>query len=166
MKKLLQLIINGASLVLSIIALFLGFAPLAANYTASIGGHSTTANIDNSDSLFVMLSDSESLKGVGIVIIIFLALVVVLSALVVVANLLKKSCKYEWTINAGVALLSLIAGILYFAIPAITNGSLKVGGVTINGTIGLAAGPVFAAIFALVVAAINVLPVLKALLKK
>ena len=73
MKKFLNLILNGAGAVLAIVALFLGFAPVAASVTTSGLGSSTTINADDSNSLFKMFTEDGGSKfvGVGVVIIIF-----------------------------------------------------------------------------------------------
>ena len=127
MKKFLNLILNGVGAVLAIVALFLGFAPVAASVTTSGLGSSTTINADDSNSLFKMFTEDGGSKfvGVGVVIIIFLVIAILAIGLLIAAEFLKKSCKWEWIINIGVCVLMVIAGILYFAIPEITKEKLK-----------------------------------------
>ncbi len=147
MKKFLNLILNGAGAVLAIVALFLGFAPVAASVTTSSSGSSATLTEDNSNSLFGMFTEDNGSKfvGVGVVIIIFLVIAILAIGLLIAAEFLKKSCKWEWIINAGVCVLMVIAGILYFAIPEITK---VIGNVTTT-KINLAGGPIVAGIFSL-----------------
>ena len=147
MKKFLNLILNGVGAVLAIVALFLGFAPVAASVTTSGVGSSTTINADDSKSLFGMFTDDNGSKyvGVGVVIIIFLVIAILAIGLLIAAEFLKKSCKWEWIINVGVCVLMVIAGILYFAIPEITK---VIGNVTTT-KINLAGGPIVAGIFSL-----------------
>ena len=147
MKKFLNLILNGVGAVLAIVALFLGFAPVAASVTTSGLGSSTTINADDSNSLFKMFTEDGGSKfvGVGVVIIIFLVIAILAIGLLIAAEFLKKSCKWEWIINIGVCVLMVIAGILYFAIPEITK---VIGNVTTT-KINLAGGPIVAGIFSL-----------------
>lgn len=147
MKKFLNLILNGAGAVLAIVALFLGFAPVAASKTTSSSGSSTTLTVDNSNSLFGKFTEDGGSKfvGVGVVIIIFLVIAILAIGLLIAAEFLKKSCKWEWIINVGVCVLMVIAGILYFAIPEITK---VIGNVTTT-KINLAGGPIVAGIFSL-----------------
>ena len=147
MKKFLNLILNGVGAVLAIVALFLGFAPVAASVTTSGVGSSTTINADDSNSLFGMFTEDNGSKyvGVGVVIIIFLVIAILAIGLLIAAEFLKKSCKREWIINVGVCVLMVIAGILYFAIPEITK---VIGNVTTT-KINLAGGPIVAGIFSL-----------------
>ena len=147
MKKFLNLILNGVGAVLAIVALFLGFAPVAASTTTSSSGSSTTLTVDNSNSLFGMFTDDNGSKyvGVGVVIIIFLVIAILAIGLLIAAEFLKKSCKWEWIINVGVCVLMVIAGILYFAIPEITK---VIGNITTT-KINLAGGPIVAGIFSL-----------------
>ena len=149
MKKFLNLILNGAGAVLAIVALFLGFAPVAASVTTSGLGSSTTINADDSNSLFKMFTEDDGSKfvGVGVVIIIFLVIAILAIGLLIAAEFLKKSCKWEWIINVGVCVLMVIAGILYFAIPEITKTTL--GSSTATAKINLAGGPIVAGIFSL-----------------
>ena len=149
MKKFLNLILNGAGAVLAIVALFLGFAPVAASVTTSGLGSSTTINADDSNSLFKMFTEDNGSKfvGVGVVIIIFLVIAILAIGLLIAAEFLKKSCKWEWIINVGVCVLMVIAGILYFAIPEITKTTL--GSSTATAKINLAGGPIVAGIFSL-----------------
>lgn len=147
MKKFLNLILNGVGAVLAIVALFLGFAPVAASKTTSSSGSSTTLTVDNSNSLFGKFTEDGGSKfvGVGVVIIIFLVIAILAIGLLIAAEFLKKSCKWEWIINVGVCVLMVIAGILYFAIPEITK---VIGNVTTT-KINLAGGPIVAGIFSL-----------------
>ena len=147
MKKFLNLILNGVGAVLAIVALFLGFAPVAASVTTSGVGSSTTITVDDSNSLFGMFTEDNGSKfvGVGVVIIIFLVIAILAIGLLIAAEFLKKSCKWEWIINIGVCVLMVIAGILYFAIPEITK---VIGNVTTT-KINLAGGPIVAGIFSL-----------------
>ena len=147
MKKFLNLILNGVGAVLAIVALFLGFAPVAASVTTSGVGSSTTITADDSKSLFGMFTEDNGSKfvGVGVVIIIFLVIAILAIGLLIAAEFLKKSCKWEWIINIGVCVLMVIAGILYFAIPEITK---VIGNVTTT-KINLAGGPIVAGIFSL-----------------
>ena len=147
MKKFLNLILNGVGAVLAIVALFLGFAPVAASTTTSSSGSSTTLTVDNSNSLFGKFTEDGGSKyvGVGVVIIIFLVIAILAIGLLIAAEFLKKSCKWEWIINVGVCVLMVIAGILYFAIPEITK---VIGNVTTT-KINLAGGPIVAGIFSL-----------------
>ena len=147
MKKFLNLILNGVGAVLAIVALFLGFAPVAASVTTSGVGSSTTINADDSKSLFGMFTEDNGSKfvGVGVVIIIFLVIAILAIGLLIAAEFLKKSCKWEWIINVGVCVLMVIAGILYFAIPEITK---VIGNITTT-KINLAGGPIVAGIFSL-----------------
>ena len=147
MKKFLNLILNGVGAVLAIVALFLGFAPVAASVTTSGVGSSTTINADDSNSLFGMFTEDNGSKfvGVGVVIIIFLVIAILAIGLLIAAEFLKKSCKWEWIINIGVCVLMVIAGILYFAIPEITK---VIGNITTT-KINLAGGPIVAGIFSL-----------------
>lgn len=147
MKKFLNLILNGVGAVLAIVALFLGFAPVAASVTTSGVGSSATINADDSNSLFKMFTEDNGSKfvGVGVVIIIFLVIAILAIGLLIAAEFLKKSCKWEWIINVGVCVLMVIAGILYFAIPEITK---VIGNVTTT-KINLAGGPIVAGIFSL-----------------
>ena len=147
MKKFLNLILNGVGAVLAIVALFLGFAPVAASITTTSSGSSVTLTEDNSNSLFGMFTDDNGSKyvGVGVVIIIFLVIAILAIGLLIAAEFLKKSCKWEWIINIGVCVLMVIAGILYFAIPEITK---VIGNVTTT-KINLAGGPIVAGIFSL-----------------
>ena len=147
MKKFLNLILNGVGAVLAIVALFLGFAPVAASVTTSGVGSSTTITADDSNSLFGMFTEDNGSKyvGVGVVIIIFLVIAILAIGLLIAAEFLKKSCKWEWIINVGVCVLMVIAGILYFAIPEITK---VIGNVTTT-KINLAGGPIVAGIFSL-----------------
>ena len=149
MKKFLNLILNGAGAVLAIVALFLGFAPVAASVTTSGLGSSTTINADDSNSLFKMFTEDYGSKfvGVGVVIIIFLVIAILAIGLLIAAEFLKKSCKWEWIINVGVCVLMVLAGILYFAIPEITKTTL--GSSTATAKINLAGGPIVAGIFSL-----------------
>ena len=149
MKKFLNLILNGAGAVLAIVALFLGFAPVAASVTTSGLGSSTTINADDSNSLFKMFTEDNGSKfvGVGVVIIIFLVIAILAIGLLIAAEFFKKSCKWEWIINVGVCVLMVIAGILYFAIPEITKTTL--GSSTATAKINLAGGPIVAGIFSL-----------------
>ena len=149
MKKFLNFILNGAGAVLAIVALFLGFAPVAASVTTSGLGSSTTINADDSNSLFKMFTEDNGSKfvGVGVVIIIFLVIAILAIGLLIAAEFLKKSCKWEWIINVGVCVLMVIAGILYFAIPEITKTTL--GSSTATAKINLAGGPIVAGIFSL-----------------
>ena len=75
MKKFLNLILNGVGAVLAIVALFLGFAPVAASVTSSGVGPTTTITADDSNSLFGMFTEDNGSKfvGVGVVIIICLS---------------------------------------------------------------------------------------------
>lgn len=147
MKKFLNLILNGVGAVLAIVALFLGFAPVAASITSSGVGPTTTVTVDDYNSLFGMFTDDNGSKyvGVGVVIIIFLVIAILAIGLLIAAEFLKKSCKWEWIINVGVCVLMVIAGILYFAIPEITK---VIGNVTTT-KINLAGGPIVAGIFSL-----------------
>ncbi len=147
MKKFLNLILNGVGAVLAIVALFLGFAPVAASVTSSGVGPTTTVTVDDYNSLFGMFTDDNGSKyvGVGVVIIIFLVIAILAIGLLIAAEFLKKSCKWEWIINVGVCVLMVIAGILYFAIPEITK---VIGNVTTT-KINLAGGPIVAGIFSL-----------------
>ena len=147
MKKFLNLILNGVGTVLAIVALFLGFAPVAASKTTSSSGPTTTVTVDDYNSLFGMFTDDNGSKyvGVGVVIIIFLVIAILAICLLIAAEFLKKSCKWEWIINVGVCVLMVIAGILYFAIPEITK---VIGNVTTT-KINLAGGPIVAGIFSL-----------------
>ena len=147
MKKFLNLILNGVGAVLAIVALFLGFAPVAASVTTSGVGPTTTVTVDDYNSLFGMFTDDNGSKyvGVGVVIIIFLVIAILAIGLLIAAEFLKKSCKWEWIINVGVCVLMVIAGILYFAIPEITK---VIGNVTTT-KINLAGGPIVAGIFSL-----------------
>lgn len=147
MKKFLNLILNGVGAVLAIVALFLGFAPVAASKTTSSSGSSATLTVDNSNSLFGKFTEDGGSKyvGVGVVIIIFLVIAILAIGLLIAAEFLKKSCKWEWIINVGVCVLMVIAGILYFAIPEITK---VIGNVTTT-KINLAGGPIVAGIFSL-----------------
>ena len=147
MKKFLNLILNGVGAVLAIVALFLGFAPVAASITTSGVGSSTTITADDSNSLFGMFTEDNGSKfvGVGVVIIIFLVIAILAIGLLIAAEFLKKSCKWEWIINVGVCVLMVIAGILYFAIPEITK---IIGNITTT-KINLAGGPIVAGIFSL-----------------
>ena len=147
MKKFLNLILNGVGAVLAIVALFLGFAPVAASTTTSSSGSSTTLTVDNSNSLFGKFTEDGGSKyvGVGVVIIIFLVIAILAIGLLIAAEFLKKSCKWEWIINVGVCVLMVIAGILYFAIPEITK---VIGNITTT-KINLAGGPIVAGIFSL-----------------
>lgn len=149
MKKFLNLILNGAGAVLAIVALFLGFAPVAASITSSGVGPTTTVTVDDYNSLFGMFTDDNGSKfvGVGVVIIIFLVIAILAIGLLIAAEFLKKSCKWEWIINVGVCVLMVIAGILYFAIPEITKTTL--GSSTATAKINLAGGPIVAGIFSL-----------------
>ena len=149
MKKFLNLILNGAGAVLAIVALFLGFAPVAASITSSGVGPTTTVTVDDYNSLFGMFTDDNGSKyvGVGVVIIIFLVIAILAIGLLIAAEFLKKSCKWEWIINVGVCVLMVIAGILYFAIPEITKATL--GSSTATAKINLAGGPIVAGIFSL-----------------
>ena len=149
MKKFLNLILNGAGAVLAIVALFLGFAPVAASVTTSGLGSSTTINADDSNSLFKMFTEDNGSKfvGVGVVIIIFLVIAILAIGLLIAAEFLKKSCKWKWIINVSVCVLMVIAGILYFAIPEITKTTL--GSSTATAKINLAGGPIVAGIFSL-----------------
>ena len=147
MKKFLNLILNGVGAVLAIVALFLGFAPVAASVTSSGVGPTTTITADDSKSLFGMFTEDNGSKfvGVGVVIIIFLVIAILAIGLLIAAEFLKKSCKWEWIINVGVCVLMVIAGILYFAIPEITK---VIGNITTT-KINLAGGPIVAGIFSL-----------------
>ena len=147
MKKFLNLILNGVGAVLAIVALFLGFAPVAASITTTSSGSSVTLTEDNSNSLFGKFTEDGGSKyvGVGVVIIIFLVIAILAIGLLIAAEFLKKSCKWEWIINIGVCVLMVIAGILYFAIPEITK---VIGNVTTT-KINLAGGPIVAGIFSL-----------------
>ena len=149
MKKFLNLILNGVGAVLAIVALFLGFAPVAASITASDKSSSITLTVDDSNSLFGMFTEDGGSKyvGVGVVIIIFLVIAILAIGLLIAAEFLKKSCKWEWIINVGVCVLMVIAGILYFAIPEITKTTL--GSSTATAKINLAGGPIVAGIFSL-----------------
>ena len=149
MKKFLNLILNGVGAVLAIVALFLGFAPVAASITSSGVGPTTTVTVDDYNSLFGMFTDDNGSKyvGVGVVIIIFLVIAILAIGLLIAAEFLKKSCKWEWIINVGVCVLMVIAGILYFAIPEITKATL--GSSTATAKINLAGGPIVAGIFSL-----------------
>ena len=147
MKKFLNLILNGVGAVLAIVALFLGFAPVAASVTSSGVGPTTTVTVDDYNSLFGMFTEDNGSKyvGVGVVIIIFLVIAILAIGLLIAAEFLKKSCKWEWIINVGVCVLMVIAGILYFAIPEITK---VIGNVTTT-KINLAGGPIVAGSFSL-----------------
>ena len=149
MKKFLNLILNGVGAVLAIVALFLGFAPVAASITSSGVGPTITVTVDDYNSLFGMFTDDNGSKyvGVGVVIIIFLVIAILAIGLLIAAEFLKKSCKWEWIINVGVCVLMVIAGILYFAIPEITKTTL--GSSTATAKINLAGGPIVAGIFSL-----------------
>ena len=149
MKKFLNLILNGVGAVLAIVALFLGFAPVAASITTSDKSSSITLTVDDSNSLFGMFTEDGGSKfvGVGVVIIIFLVIAILAIGLLIAAEFLKKSCKWEWIINVGVCVLMVIAGILYFAIPEITKTTL--GSSTATAKINLAGGPIVAGIFSL-----------------
>ena len=151
MKKFLNLILNGAGAVLAIVALFLGFAPVAASVTKSGLGASGTTTADDFSSLFGMFTEDNGSKfvGVGVVIIIFLVIAILAIGLLIAAEFLKKSCKWEWIINVGVCVLMVIAGILYFAIPEITKQVTTLGSNTFTKKINLAAGPIFAGICSL-----------------
>ena len=148
MKKFLNLILNGVGAVLAIVALFLGFAPVAASITTTGVGTITT---DDSNSLFGMFTEDNGSKfvGVGVVIIIFLVIAILAIGLLIAAEFLKKSCKWEWIINVGVCVLMVIAGILYFAIPEITKQVTTLGSSTATAKINLAGGPIVAGIFSL-----------------
>ena len=152
MKKFLNLILNGVGAVLAIVALFLGFAPVAASITSSGVGPTTTVTVDDSNSLFGMFTEDNGSKfvGVGVVIIIFLVIAILAIGLLIAAEFLKKSCKWEWIINVGVCVLMVIAGILYFAIPEITKQVTTLGSSsTVTAKINLAGGPIVAGIFSL-----------------
>lgn len=151
MKKFLNLILNGVGAVLAIVALFLGFAPVAASITSSGVGPTTTVTIDDYNSLFGMFTDDNGSKyvGVGVVIIIFLVIAILAIGLLIAAEFLKKSCKWEWIINIGVCVLMVIAGILYFAIPEITKEVTAVDSSIVTTKINLAGGPIVAGIFSL-----------------
>ena len=151
MKKFLNLILNGAGAVLAIVALFLGFAPVAASKTTSGLGSSKTITVDDSNSLFGKFTEDGGSKyvGVGVVIIIFLVIAILAIGLLIAAEFLKKSCKWEWIISVGVCVLMVIAGILYFTIPEITKEVTTAGGKTFTAKINLAAGPIVAGIFSL-----------------
>ena len=151
MKKFLNLILNGVGAVLAIVALFLGFAPVAASITSSGVGPTTTVTVDDYNSLFGMFTDDNGSKyvGVGVVIIIFLVIAILAIGLLIAAEFLKKSCKWEWIINVGVCVLMVIAGILYFAIPEITKEVTTAAGKTFTAKINLAGGPIVAGIFSL-----------------
>ena len=151
MKKFLNLILNGVGAVLAIVALFLGFAPVAASITASDKSSSITLTVDDSKSLFGMFTEEGGSKfvGVGVVIIIFLVIAILAIGLLIAAEFLKKSCKWEWIINVGVCVLMVIAGILYFAIPEITKEVTAVDSTIVTAKINLAGGPIVAGIFSL-----------------
>ena len=151
MKKFLNLILNGVGAVLAIVALFLGFAPVAASVTSSGVGPTTTVTVDDYNSLFGMFTEDNGSKyvGVGVVIIIFLVIAILAIGLLIAAEFLKKSCKWEWIINIGVCVLMVIAGILYFAIPEITKEVTTLGSNTLTAKINLAGGPIVAGIFSL-----------------
>ncbi|MCI5543525.1 MAG: hypothetical protein MR405_06400 [Mollicutes bacterium] len=151
MKKFLNLILNGVGAVLAIVALFLGFAPVAASITSSGVGPTTTVTVDDYNSLFGMFTDDNGSKyvGVGVVIIIFLVIAILAIGLLIAAEFLKKSCKWEWIINIGVCVLMVIAGILYFAIPEITKEVTAVDSSIVTTKINLAGGPIVAGIFSL-----------------
>ncbi|MCI7633006.1 MAG: hypothetical protein MSS80_03075, partial [Mollicutes bacterium] len=70
MKKFLNLILNGAGAVLAIVALFLGFAPVAASVTTSGLGSTTTVTVDDYNSLFGMFTDDNGSKYVGVGVVI------------------------------------------------------------------------------------------------
>lgn len=150
MKKFLDLILNGVGAVLGIVALFLGFAPLAASVTVSGGSASLTGG-DLTDSLFTIMGSDNGDKyvGVGVVIIIFLVISILAIGLLIAADLLKKTCKWGWTINVGVCVLMVLVGILYFAIPEITKEVTTVAGNAVTSKINLAGGPIVAGIFSL-----------------
>ena len=151
MKKFLNLILNGVGAVLAIVALFLGFAPVAASITSSGVGPTTTVTVDDSNSLFGMFTEDGGSKfvGVGVVIIIFLVIAILAIGLLIAAEFLKKSCKWEWIINVGVCVLMVIAGILYFSIPEITKEITAVDSTIVTAKINLAGGPITAGIFSL-----------------
>ena len=151
MKKFLNLILNGVGAVLAIVALFLGFAPVAASITSSGVGPTTTVTVDDSNSLFGMFTEDGGSKfvGVGVVIIIFLVFAILDIVLLIAAEFLKKSCKWEWIINVGVCVLMVIAGILYFSIPEITKEITAVDSTIVTAKINLAGGPIVAGIFSL-----------------
>ena len=151
MKKFLNLILNGVGAVLAIVALFLGFAPVAASITASDKSSSITLTVDDSKSLFGMFTEEGGSKfvGVGVVIIIFLVIAILAIGLLIAAEFLKKSCKWEWIINVSVCVLMVIAGILYFAIPEITKEVTAVDSSIVTTKINLAGGPIVAGIFSL-----------------
>ena len=151
MKKFLNLILNGVGAVLAIVALFLGFAPVAASITSSGVGPTITVTVDDYNSLFGMFTDDNGSKyvGVGVVIIIFLVIAILAIGLLIAAEFLKKSCEWEWIINVGVCVLMVIAGILYFAIPEITKEVTAVDSSIVTTKINLAGGPIVAGIFSL-----------------
>ena len=151
MKKFLNLILNGVGAVLAIVALFLGFAPVAASITASDKSSSITLTVDDSKSLFGMFTEDGGSKfvGVGVVIIIFLVFAILDIGLLIAAEFLKKSCEWEWIINVGVCVLMVIAGSLYFAIPEITKEVTAVDSSIVTAKINLAGGPIVAGIFSL-----------------
>ena len=151
MKKFLNLILNGVGAVLAIVALFLGFAPVAASITSSGVGPTTTVTVDDYNSLFGMFTDDNGSKyvGVGVVIIIFLVIAILAIGLLIAAEFLKKSCEWEWIINVGVCVLMVIVGILYFVIPEITKEVTAVDSTIVTAKINLAGGPIVAGIFSL-----------------
>ena len=151
MKKFLNLILNGAGAVLAIVALFLGFAPVAASITASDKSSSITLTVDDSNSLFGMFTEDGGsiFVGVGVVIIIFLVFAILFIGLLIAAEFLKKSCEWEWIINVGVCVLMVIVGILYFVIPEITKEVTAVDSTIVTAKINLAGGPIVAGIFSL-----------------
>ena len=151
MKKFLNLILNGVGAVLAIVALFLGFAPVAASITASDKSSSITLTVDDSNSLFGMFTEDGGSKfvGVGVVIIIFLVFAILFLVLLIAAEFLKKSCEWEWIINVGVCVLMVIVGILYFVIPEITKEVTAVDSTIVTAKINLAGGPIVAGIFSL-----------------
>ena len=151
MKKFLNLILNGVGAVLAIVALFLGFAPVAASITASDKSSSITLTVDDSNSLFGMFTEDGGSKfvGVGVVIIIFLVFAILAIGLLIAAEFLKKSCEWEWIINVGVCVLMVIVGILYFVIPEITKEVTAVDSTIVTAKINLAGGPIVAGIFSL-----------------
>ena len=151
MKKFLNLILNGVGAVLAIVALFLGFAPVAASITASDKSSSITLTVDDSNSLFGMFTEDGGSKfvGVGVVIIIFLVFAILFIGLLIAAEFLKKSCEWEWIINVGVCVLMVIVGILYFVIPEITKEVTAVDSTIVTAKINLAGGPIVAGIFSL-----------------
>lgn len=96
MKKYLELIINGSSVLLAFIALFLGFAPVAKTVIVS-GDIYQVVQADNT-SLYDCFSSENDEKFIacGVVIIVFLLIAIIAIGLVIAADLLKKRRTWDW----------------------------------------------------------------------